>query len=256
MNGLAVFPPELFVSFAAVVSLGIFVQSATGFAGGLIIIPLMLWAGHGIPEAQAAVLTATIPQNLLGIWRFRDTIDRREIAFPAMLRFIAMPVGVATLYMVESLPLEQIRQLVGAVVIGCVLLLVFLKPRQRATIHPGWTCLAFLSSGFFVGLTGTGGPMMVIWVQSHDWSTRKIRSFLFVMYLLSIPPVLGMLWYAFGDRVTTAVLSSALLIPILVPVTRVGLQCGTWLGRDRLRNVTMAVLLVIGAVGLLAPLFR
>lgn len=250
------FPLEQLLPFAAVVCAGIFVQSATGFAGGLVIIPLMLWAGHGVPEAQTAMLTATIPQNLLGIFQFRDTIDVRELALPAMLRFTAMPVGVATLYYVESLPIDAVRQLVGAVVIGCVLLLMLTSPQPRPKVAIQWTLLAFLSSGYFVGLTGTGGPMMVLWVQAHEWNTRKSRSFLFVMYLLSIPPILFMLWFTFGDRVTRAFFSAISLIPLLLLVTRIGLQVGTWLGRERLRRVTMWLLLVIGFMGLLSPLFR
>ena len=250
------FPMEQMLPFAAVVCAGIFVQSATGFAGGLVIIPLMLWAGHGVPEAQTAMLTATIPQNLLGIFQFRDTINTREMALPALLRFAAMPVGVATLVYVEGLPVDAVRQLVGGVVIGCVLLLMYVSPKPRSHVPIQWTLLAFLSSGYFVGLTGTGGPMMVLWVQAHEWSTRRSRSFLFVMYLLSIPPILFMLWLTFGDRVTRAFCSAVTLIPLLLLVTRIGLQVGTRLGRERLRRVTMWLLLLIGFLGLISPLLR
>ena len=65
-----------------------------------------------------------------------------------------------------------------------------------------------------------------------------------------------MLWFAFGDRVTRAALSALLLVPLLLGVTALGLRAGTWLGKDRLRRLTMAMLLVVGAIGVLAPIFR
>ncbi len=37
-----------------------------------------------------------------------------------------------------------------------------------------------------------GGPAMVMWVQAHDWDTKRIRGFfLYPMYLISIIPTMG-----------------------------------------------------------------
>ena len=250
-----IFPIEQFLPFAIVVSIGVFTQATTGFAGGLVILPLMLWAGHGIPEAQAAMLTATVPQNLWGVYQFRATIKARALILPTSLRFVALPIGIAVLHRVDGLPMDQIRQLVGAVVITCVTLLLVLRPKPRKDLPTGWTFVAFLASGFFAGLTGTGGPMMVLWVQAHDWSTERSRAFLFSMYLLTIPVAFALLFVAFGDRILRATLSAALLIPLLVLVSHFGLRLGTRLGRERLRAITMVILLVIGVLGLLAPAF-
>ena len=192
---MPLFPFDQLASFAFVVSLGVFVQSATGFAGGLVIIPMMLWFGHGLPEAQAALLTATVPQNLLGVYRFREHINLPAMRWPVILRCATLPVGVFVLGEIENFPQVVVRQIVSGVVLGCVLLITLLKPKSREQVPFGWTLLAFLTSGFFAGLSGTGGPMMVLWVQSHDWRTERSRSFLFVMYLLSIPISLGLLYY-------------------------------------------------------------
>ena len=95
---------------------------------------------------------------------------------------------------------------------------------------------------------------MVLWVQAHDWGTERIRAFLFVMYLLSIPPIMGLLYFAFGNRITSSVVKAFLILPLLVGVTWLGLRFGSWLGRQRLRRITMGLLLIIGAIGLFAPL--
>lgn len=251
---MPLFSIQQFVPFALVVCAGIFTQSATGFAGGLVIIPLMLWAGHGVPEAQTAMLCATMPQNLLGVYRFRETIELRQLALPAALRIFAFPIGIAALYVVDDFPVTLVRQIVGVIVIGCVLLLLLLKPSPRHHLPQGWTWLAFLTSGFFAGMTGTGGPMMVLWVQAHDWSTRKVRSFLFIMYLMATPILLGLLYMTFRERVVRAFCSACLLIPVVLPVAHMGLHFGSRLGRNRLRRITFAMLLLIGILGLLAPL--
>lgn len=242
-------------SFAAVICLGIFIQSATGFAAGLIIMPLMLWAGQGIPEAQGALLVATIPQNLWGVIQYRRTIRFNELWLPGALRLAALPVGMAVLYFIDDFPVEQLRQLIGLVVIVCVVLLVAFRPPQRSQVPMVWTIIAFATSGFFQGCTGTGGPMMVLWVHAHDWSTQRTRAFLFVMYLVSVLPAWWLLAYLFGDRIVVSSLTALAMLPLLLVATWFGLRVGTWLGRKRLRRVTMGLLLVIGVAGVISPLF-
>lgn len=240
-----------FLLFASIVAFGLFVQSAAGFAAGLIIIPLMGYAGYGIPEGQTVLLLATIPQNILGIRRFRKSLDIHELRFPVLLRFLGLPVGFGLLCFLDTLPLVQIRRFLGLVILLCVAILLLRKPNDGRRIPTGWTVLAFCSSGFFAGLTGTGGPMMVAWVQAHRWSTEKTRAFLFSMYLCYSGPALLLLWWRFEARVVTAAISVVASLPLLLIASHVGLTFGSWLGRARLRYVTLGLLVVIGVAGLL-----
>lgn len=247
--------PDLaaFALLAAVLSLGIFVQSAAGFAAGLLIVPVLLWSGFSIPEAQISLIVATIPQNLWGVWTFRDTVEPRQLVVPAALRLLWLPVGVGVLVSLETLPTVRIRQVVGGVMLMATLVTIFWHPRPRERLHPAWGVLAFSASGFLQGLVGMGGPAMVLWIQAHDWSTRRMRAFLFAMYLISLVPAVLVLWWFFGDRVVLPALVTALLIPWLLLVTTLGLRLGTWLGPRRLRRVTLALLVLIGLAGLAAP---
>ena len=73
-----------------ILCLGVFVQSAAGFAAGLTIIPALLWFGYSIPAAQCALLVASIPQNIWGVWSFRDSIMRgRHLASGWTTRFFS-----------------------------------------------------------------------------------------------------------------------------------------------------------------------
>lgn len=240
-------------TLAMILGLGIFIQSAAGFAAGLFIVPVLLWAGYSIPEAQTSLLVATIPQNLWGVWQFRDHIERRELLFPAALRLVFLPIGMGCLVALEALPSVQLRQIVGGIVLGVTLALIVMKPTPRESLPVGWSWLAFSASGFLQGVCGMGGPAMVLWVQSHAWDTKKTRGFLFCMYLVSLLPALVSLWCFFGDRVLRPAQTAALLIPLLLVITSVGLRAGTWLGRERLKRLTLGLLVLMGLAGVFAP---
>lgn len=238
---------------AAILCIGIFVQSAAGFAAGLLIIPALLWYGYSIPAAQCALLVATIPQNVWGVWSLRDHISPRRVIWPGLGRVVALPVGVWLLHSMESLPTETLRQVVGGVVLTATLSIAFIRPTPRTHLNPIWAWLAFPVSGFLQGVVGMGGPVMVFWVQAHDWDTKQTRGFLFAMYLISIVPALSILYWAFGDRIVPPGLLAALTIPLLWISAYFGLRFGTWLGRDRLRTVTLILLVFLGLSGLAAP---
>lgn len=244
-----------FATLAIVLSLGTFIQSASGFAAGLLIMSILVWAGYPIPEAQIALLIATIPQNIWGVWSFRDAIETKRLFWPAVGRLGFLPVGIATLWWMDTLPPERIKQVVGGLMLAITLTIVFFQVSPRERLHPAWGFIAFPASGFLQGLVGMGGPAMVLWVQAHDWDTRRSRGFLFAMYLISLFPAMAMITYTFGRRVGPAAVMALLLMPLLLAVTNYGLRAGTWLGRKRLRRLTIALLIFVATMSLLAPMF-
>ncbi|MEL6104997.1 MAG: TSUP family transporter [Planctomycetota bacterium] len=248
--------PELvpWLGVATILSLGIFVQAAAGFAAGLLIIPTMLWMGYPIPEASMALLVATVPQNLFGVYSLRESIEPKRLTWPGLGRISFLPLGVLALAWVEqNYPVIRIRQFVGAVVLTVTIATILYNPKPRASLHPGWGLLAFPTSGFLQGLVGMGGPAMVFWVTAHDWDARRIRGFLFGMYTISLVPAFLCLYLRFGDRVSESAFMAALTIPSLLLATWLGLKFGDWLGRERLRRVTLGLLLLMGLVGLASP---
>ncbi len=247
---------DFFIStfpLAIILCVGIFVQSAAGFAAGLLIVPALLWFGYTIPAAQCSLLVATIPQNVWGVWSLRRSITFQQVIWPGLGRLVFFPAGVWVLKAMESLPMDTIRQIVGGVVLAVTLAIILLRPKPRPKLNPIWAFIAFPISGFLQGLVGMGGPAMVFWVQAHDWGTKQTRAFLFAMYLISIAPALGVLYFVFGNRILQAGLIAAGLIPLLLVVTYFGLRFGTKLGRERLRRVTLILLFLMGLAGLAAP---
>lgn len=244
----------LIAPLVLILCLGIFVQAAAGFGGGLLIIPALLWFGLTIPSAQCSLLVATIPQNLWGVWTLRESIKPKQLIWPGIARLAFMPFGVWVLWNMEALPITTIRQIVGGVVLLATISITSFRPTPRASIRPVWGILAFPVSGFFQGLVGMGGPPIVFWLQAHNWDTRQTRGFLFAMFLISIVPAIGLLYIVFGDRIVRPGLIAATTTPALLVATHFGLKVGDWLGRDRLRTVTLCLLLLMGISGLCAPL--
>ena len=97
---------------------------------------------------------------------------------------------------------------------------------------------------------------MVLWVQCHDWDTKRSRGFLFTMYLISLGPAFICLGLYFGSRVLVPGLTAMLTIPLLLWLTSLGLKFGTRLGQERLRRLTLGLLLLMGLAGLAAPWLR
>ncbi|MDA7915297.1 sulfite exporter TauE/SafE family protein [Rubripirellula sp.] len=244
------------VPFAVILCAGIFIQAAAGFAAGLVIVPALLWCGYSIPAAQCSLLVATIPQNIWGVWSLRDSIEPREVIWPGIGRVLFLPTGIGVLMLLDFVDEGTVRQLVGLIVLLVTLAIIFIQPEPRMHLHPIWAVIAFPLSGFFQGLVGMGGPPMVFWVQAHDWSTEKTRSFLFMMYLVSIFPALAFLYLAFGNQVIEPGVLALAMIPMLWVVTYFGLKFGSMLGRDRLRRITLGLLLIMGLAGLVGPMLN
>ncbi|MCC9602162.1 sulfite exporter TauE/SafE family protein [Stieleria sp. JC731] len=249
--------PASLIGIATVLSIGIFVQSAAGFAAGLLIVPILLWLGYSIPEASVALLVATVPQNVMGVYSLRDSIQPRKLLWPGIARIAFYPIGIAALVVIEqTLSVDRIRQLVGGAVLAATIAIMLYRPTPKPSIAAFWGWIAFPVSGFLQGLIGMGGPAMVFWVQAHDWSTRQIRGFLFSMYLVSLGPALAILLLKFRERVYAPAMMATLSLPALLLVTWLGLRFGNWLGKERLRRITLGLLLLLGLVGLASPWLR
>lgn len=243
------------VALPLVLCFGIFVQAAAGFGAGLVIVPSLLWVGYDLPSAMAAMLVATIAQNAQGVWKFREFIDPRQIVGPAAARLLFLPLGIFCLYRLESVSPVAIRQVVGGFVLVATLTTMW-QVQPRHPLSRWWAVLVFPLSGFLQGLVGMGGPPIVLWIQAQRWSTERSRGFLFAMFLVAVIPAIAALYVTFGRAIVPGGIAAAATTVLLWPSTALGLRVGSWLGRDRLRVVTMGLLILVGLAGILSPWMR
>lgn len=237
----------------SIVAVAAFLQATVGFAGGMFGLPLLLWAGNDLMESQVLTVTAMLPQNLLGLWKLRRSIDLREVLWPATIRIATLPIGVAGLAVVLTWPTHSIQQLVGllilfALAIQCLVGIQLQRPRR-----PLWMLTVFGGSGVLQGLSGMSGPPMVLWLHAQRTNADRTRAFLFAMYISNFLPQVSLLWYKFGNRVFAAMLVGVVALPIVLLSAMLGLRLGSWLGDRWLRPATFALLTWIGISSLCEP---
>ncbi len=232
------------------------VQGAVGFAAGLFGIPLLVLCGVTFPDAVAISLVAAAPQNIIPTWQLRREIDFRRALKPILIRFGTLPIGVAALWFIGQTSKDLASQIVGVIVLVIVAVQRLWRVEPQPRLHPAWEWLAFGLAGFLLGLSGMGGPPMVLWVLAHDWPMNQARGFLYFIFSVGLVPQGILMWLFFGNEVLGAMLISAAAFPAIVAGLWVGLAIGKAVPDRILRTVSLGVLILIAASAIIAPYFK
>ena len=235
----------------AILALASCVQAAVGFAAALLGLPLLLWAGNNLMEAQILIFTAMLPQNLFAVWKLRKSIDYREIIIPATVRIIAMPLGVAGLIVVMTWPDSAVNRLVGILILAALACQLLVGVEWKSAKKWYWILITFGGSGVLQGLSGTSGPPLVLWVHGQRYAADRARAFLFAIYVTNFLPQLLMLWLRFGESIWRPVILAFLSLPLVLVGATIGLRIGSRLGDQRLRTVSYVCLGILALVNLI-----
>ena len=251
------YTPTEIALIATIMTFGSIVQGALGFASGLLGVPLLVLSGFSLPEAATINLVSTSIQNITGAWKLWPHLEPRELVFPVLVRWLAIPCGVYVAYLADQrLDPAQIKQLVGLflLVIVCLLLGFRVTPRER--LHLGWQALALSSSGFLMGFASIGGAPMVVFVNSLTWTANKSRAFLFFCSAASLPVAFVMFWYEYGRKILPAAWTTVCVMPMIFA----GLWFGFWLGhrlsKPLFRKITFGLIILIAIISVAAPLIE
>lgn len=241
---------------AVTVSAASALQSAIGFGAALFAVPLIVWAGVELPSAVALMMAVMTVQCAWGCFRVGPQVPWRAVGQLSVWRYLGIPVGVWTLVRIATWDQGRVEQLVGAIVVLAVAGQVWLRPAPRPRVHIAWTGAAGFSSGFLGGLTGMGGPPMVLWAMAHDWPARGYRSCVWAATLIAVPGYLTLFLWEFGVGILTPTAIGLALAPVTITSSQAGLWLGDRLSRARLRQMGLGLLLAIGGWALLGPLVR
>ncbi len=235
-------------------ALGGVLQGMMGFGFGLFTVPVLLYMGMKPHEAVMIMAIGSLSQSTFGVRHMRADVRWRKLVLPAAVLMVTVPVGVWLLGHVSAMDKTRYRQLFGCLLL-CVLALMWLvRVKPRPHLHFSWAVLAATTSGIVGGLSGMGGPPMVLWVTAHTWTNRQIRSALLFQFVCFNPIQICALWLRFGSAVTNAMLLALVCVPVVLLGSAVGLRLGHRLPEYVLRRVMMGLLTVIAAIGLLGPL--
>ena len=229
-------------------------HSVVGFGYSLFATPLLVMIGIPLPRAITLVATCSLFQSGLGTIALRRHVPWRTVFSAVAVRVAGMLVGILYLKKLAALNMDHMRLTVGLVLCALVLLQMLWKPRPVPKSHWGWAGLAFSSSGILAGLVGMGGPPLVLWLMAHDWTTRRIRGFLFAVFTTTLPLQLGLLTLTFDVSILRYAGLGLAFVPLVFLGSRIGLPLGDRMPRAGLRRVAYLILLVIGGSAVLQAL--
>lgn len=241
------------LTIAVIMGLGSVIQSAVGFASGLLGIPLMVLSGFSLPEATTINIVATSVQNTAGAFHLREELVWREMLMPTIVRWAGIPIGVLALGYVDGHDQSLVKQLIGGLLLAVVLVLWISRAEPRERLALPWQLLAFSTSGFLMGFAAMGGGPIVLYVNSVHWSAAKSRAFLFFMSASGVPIAIAMLAARFGTTLKSPTIAAIIILPLIMLGMNLGFRLGKRIDKPLFRKVTFALLVLIGVSALLSP---
>lgn len=226
-------------------------QSVVGFAYALFATPILVLAGIPLPQSMAIVATAALVQSLTGVRKLRHDVDWRLALAGTVIRYAGTAVGAVLLRQLVQCSSRDIRFVVGAILLSAVGTQVGLRLQPREHIGRVWDITAFSLSGVLAGLVGMGGPPLVLWVMAHTWSAQRTRALLFALFLFALPFQIAVLLFMFGTQAASGVLAGAVLSPLVVVGSLLGLRLGRKLPKQHLRTIAYAILFCIGVAAVM-----
>jgi hypothetical protein len=238
--------PLHIAAMATIVFLGGILQSTVGFAYAMFAIPLIIWLGVPLYQTIAIVATCSFIQTVLGVRRLHAAVPWRTVLGAIALCLTTTFIGVLVLLSISTLNVGEIKFIVGCIVCGLVGIQISWRIRPSDRVHPGWGVLAFSTSGLLAGMSGMGGPPLVLWVMAQNWSSEKTRAFLFAVFGAMYPVQILLIGLTFGQGVISGVLAGVVLSPSVFVGALIGLSIGNRIPKGVLRQVAFIILLIIG----------
>ncbi len=250
--------PDIFTitGIAIIVFFAAAVQSAVGFAFALFSTPLLIWINKPLPQAITIVAVSSFLQSSFGARHLRAEIPWRIVAIAVAIRMVMVGAGIIILKEFAARSTAEIKMVIGLVL--CILVVIQLtsKIRPAQTVHWLWGFTAFSTSGLLTGLCGMGGPPLILWTLAQSWSVKKLRGFMFSVYVSTTPLQILLLFQVFGSEILYTTLLTLLLLPAVLAGTYVGLPLGNRMPRHILRNAVYFILLIIGLNSAVTPILQ
>ena len=249
------YSPDEILLIGLIMMFGSVVQGAVGFASGLLGVPLLVLSGWSLPEAATINLVSTSVQNITGAIKLRSHLEPRELVFPTVVRWLAIPVGTyAAWFADQHLEHDRAKQLIGVVLLVTIILLRFGRVSPRESLNLFWQSLVFSGSGFMLGFASIGGAPMVLYVNALTWTAAKSRAFLFACSALGLPVAAVVFWLKHGEKVLPAALSTLVVMPFILSGLWLGLRLGHDLSKLRFQKLTYGLLLLLAISAIVWPL--
>lgn len=217
---------------------GAIIQGSVGFGFGLVVIPVVsLLEPRALP---ASMLFLALPMTAWMAFRERASIETRGFVEITIGRLPGTLLGVVILGLVAA---DQLEVVIGAVIIGAVLLSFFAPEFELRT---RWRLLAGMLSGFMGTVAAISGPPLALAYQRRPGP--QLRATIAVSFVVG--SIISLIALAIGGHVETSHVVLALkLLPGLIVGLILAARLHGFLDKRWLRP---AVLVFAGIAGLAA----
>ena len=230
--------------FAAVPAVTLLGLSKGGFSGiGLLSLPLMALVVSPL-DAAAIMLPILMVQDIVSVWSYRRTWDRRNI----MMLLPGALAGILTGWLVAAYVSEaSVRIAVGLLGVGFALYRLALGNRAVASVPGrlaghfwGWVC------GFVSFIAHAGGPPFQVFTLpqrlQRDIFVGTGAVFFAIVNLVKVPP-----YIALGQFTRENLATSAALFPVAIVSTMLGVMLVRRVRGDRFYTIVYVLLIGVGA---------
>ena len=233
----------------SIIGLASAVQSLAGFGFALVaiaLLPFFLSLQLAIPLVLIMCLLSSI-----GLWiYYRDSFSWREIAPLVISALVSIPLGLVGLHYI---PEEIARKLLGAFIVLYVVydILRLVTPLLNTPPleSPRWAYLFGGISGFLTGAFTTGGPPLVMYANSKEWSPEQFKGNLPGVYVIGM--VFALTGHFFEGHLTPELMKISLwCTPLFAVGTGAGILLSQKINAVGFKRIVLSLLGVIGLTDL------
>lgn len=226
---------------AAVVFVGCFTQSLTGFGVALVMMAV-LPSIIGLQFAAPLVALVGMILEMLMLLRYRATLQFKSIAGMLVASVVAIPFGVLYFRRLD----EGIALFVLGLVIISYALYALIGFRLPQLKHPGWAWAFGFLGGLLGGAYNTAGPPVVVYGNCRRWLPQEFKSNLTGYFIVGSLVVVSTHWAS--GNFTSGVWSNFLIsLPPLFLGFFLGQGMDKWINPELFRRIVLVLLIVLGA---------
>jgi uncharacterized membrane protein YfcA len=208
--------------------------------------PLLL---RVLPPTSAAALYAlfSLPLQLIILWRYRRALDIRPLWRLVIGSLVGIPAGVL---LVEQLDERIVLSALGIFLIAYALYSLF-TPRLPTIHGKRWDFGFGFGAGLLTGAYNTGGPPLVIYGTSHQWTPEQFKGNLQVLF--TITDIVVVVAHLVAGHVDTPVMQHLLIsLPVIAAASALGFTLSRRVNEAAFRKLVLIFILLVG-VRLLLP---
>ena len=227
---------------ACVAFMGSLISGFAGFGLNLVMTPILAVVMSPIEAVPVVAILGLVNAGRMlgGTWRW---IDRREVVIMGLVSMVTVPIGAWVLVNADAV---LMRRVIAAVVIVFTLILLAgwrYRGQRNVTTHAAVGALSgILNSG-----VGIGGPPVVLYQLSRDGDPAVARANL-VGFFTILAVVTIIMFFLNGAMDGIALGRSALLAPLVLIGTWLGMRHFSATSAPTYRRITLSFLLVVSAV--------